>query len=295
MERSLSYRASQFFSLLLGTRISVVLFITFALYVSNFALINFDEDFKSLFFDFKIHGIILCSLLSISAGNIINQFYDQEKDKVLMPFTYRWKSFLKQKYFLYIYIILNALSLGIALFLSFRVFVFFLVYQFIIWFYSHKLSRMLFVNNITYVVLSVYPFLGLLIYYQKIDEMLLFMSLFLFVHMLCIDVIKDMITKEVDGPLNYETIPVTFGEKATRFCLVFLMIINVFSSYFVVLNMSDRPVNQIYFKLSIPFYLILMSYLILIKSSKVKWVSFLMKFWVLLGLLFMVANKIYFV
>lgn len=140
MKNVLIYRTLQLISLLLGIRVFVLMFLTFALYVSTFFLIGRD-DITSIFFDIKIHGIVLCSIISIAAGGLINQFYDKEKDKIVKPFRSQFQSFLKQKYILYFYLIFNMLSLGISLFLSRRIFLFFLFYQFLIWFYSHKLSK----------------------------------------------------------------------------------------------------------------------------------------------------------
>lgn len=158
-ENLLLYRISQFVSLLLGARFFVLVFFTITLYVSTFFLFNQEETLRQFVFDYKIHGIIFCSLLSIAAGGIINQFYDIEKDRLQKPFRSKFQSFLKQKYFLYSYIILNIISLGIAYLLSPRIFIFFLIYQFMMWFYSHKLSKILILNNLTFVALTLYPFL----------------------------------------------------------------------------------------------------------------------------------------
>lgn len=157
-ENPILYRISQFVGLLLGARIFMLILFAFTLYVSTFFLFNQEESLRAFVFDYKVHGIIFCSLLSIAAGGIINQFYDLEKDRLQKPFRTKLQSFLKQKYYLYSYIALNAISLGIAYVLSPRIFVFFLVYQFLMWFYSHKLSKILIVNNITFVSLTLYPF-----------------------------------------------------------------------------------------------------------------------------------------
>lgn len=158
MKNPLFYRISQFVGFLLGARVFVALLLTFALYVSIFFLFNREESLRNFVFDFRVHGIIFCTVLSILAGGIINQFYDREKDKITKPFRTRFQSFLKQKYFLYAYLVLNVVSLSIAFIISPRVFFFFLFYQFLMWFYSHKLSKLLIINNLTFVTLTVYPF-----------------------------------------------------------------------------------------------------------------------------------------
>ncbi|MDO4225671.1 MAG: prenyltransferase, partial [Bergeyella zoohelcum] len=78
MQKSFIYRASQLLSLLLGARIFLLIFFAFALYVSAFLLFNQEETFRQFIFDYKVNGIILCSILTIAAGGIINQFYDLE-------------------------------------------------------------------------------------------------------------------------------------------------------------------------------------------------------------------------
>ena len=155
MKNLFLHRAMQFVSLLLGVRIFRLVFLTFSLYVFTFFIIK-TVDFT----DVKIHGIIFCSLMSIAAGGLINQFYDEEKDKIIKPFRARLQAFLKKKYFLYFYLILNVFSLGISLYLSWRIFLYFIVYQFFIWFYSHKLSKILLVNNFTYCCSLFIRFLG---------------------------------------------------------------------------------------------------------------------------------------
>ncbi|MDO5616414.1 MAG: prenyltransferase, partial [Cruoricaptor ignavus] len=86
------YRVSQFVSLLLGMRIFVLAFFAFTLYVSTFFLFNQEENLRQFVFDYKVHGIIFCSILSIAAGGIINQFYDLEKDRLQKPFRTKLQS-----------------------------------------------------------------------------------------------------------------------------------------------------------------------------------------------------------
>jgi 4-hydroxybenzoate polyprenyltransferase len=107
----------------LGARFFVAVLLIFALYVSTFFLFNQDENFRKFVFDFKVHGIIFCTVLTILAGGIINQFYDFEKDHVVKPFRTRIQSFIKQKYFLYAYLVLSYFF-GVAWMISHNVFVF---------------------------------------------------------------------------------------------------------------------------------------------------------------------------
>uniref|UniRef100_UPI002F94ACB0 UbiA family prenyltransferase n=1 Tax=Kaistella sp. TaxID=2782235 RepID=UPI002F94ACB0 len=235
-KKPIFYRTSQLVGFLLGARIFVAVLLTFALYVSTFFLFNQEESLRDFVFDFKVHGIIFCTVLSILAGGIINQFYDREKDQLTKPFRTKIQNFLKQKYFLYAYLILVAISLTTAFLISQRVFYFFLIYQFFMWFYSHKLSKILILNNITFVSLTLYPFFGMLVYYHTFSGKVFLMAVFLFVMLLMIDIVKDILTKNADKIFGYTTIPNTFGTRNAVNVVVALSVLLFTVSMLIISN-----------------------------------------------------------
>lgn len=280
-------------SLLLGARIFVLLLFTFALYVSTFFLFNQEESLRKFVFDYKVHGIIFCSVLSIAAGGIINRFYDNEKDRVARPFRTRLQSFLKEKYFLYGYVTLNLISLIISALLSPRILIFFLVYQFFIWYYSHKLSKILIVNNLTYVSLSLYPFFGMLVYYQHFSLKIFLMAIYLFLLMLSIDLIKDLLTKNVDKVFGYTTLANVFEKKVSYNTIAIVLAINVIVSGIIVNNQSELNIFSWYFILSMFFYGFLLFPILTRQKNKMFWVINLLRIWVFVGVIFMLFNGIY--
>ncbi len=280
-------------SLLLGARIFVLLLFTFALYVSTFFLFNQEESLRKFVFDYKVHGIIFCSVLSIAAGGIINRFYDNEKDRVARPFRTRLQSFLKEKYFLYGYVTLNLISLIISALLSPRILIFFLVYQFFIWYYSHKLSKILIVNNLTYVSLSLYPFFGMLVYYQHFSLKIFLMAIYLFLLMLSIDLIKDLLTKNVDKVFGYTTLANVFEKKVSYNTIAIVLEINVIVSGIIVNNQSELNIFSWYFILSMFFYGFLLFPILTRQKNKMFWVINLLRIWVFVGVIFMLFNGIY--
>lgn len=292
MNNPLFYRLSQLIAFLMGARVFVALLLTFALYVSTFFLFNQEESLREFVFDFKVHAIIFCAVLSILAGGIINQFYDLEKDKVTKPFRTRFQNFLKQKYFLYAYIILNVFSLGIAGIISFRVFVFYLVYQFLMWLYSHKLSKILIINNLTFVSLSLYPFFGMLIYYQTFSRQIFLMSIFIFLMLLIIDVVKDTLTKNADKVFRYATIPNQFSSATARYILIGLLICAQLISGLIVRKMGFHSIMSYYFSASIIIQIISV-YLVLNKTKYSKFFNLnMLRIWIFVGILSMLANGI---
>ena len=280
-------------SLLLGARIFLLLLFTFTLYVSTFFLFNQEENLRKFVFDYKVHGIIFCSVLSIAAGGIINRFYDNEKDRVSRPFRTRLQSFLKEKYFLYSYITLNVVTLVISAILSPRILVFFLVYQFLIWFYSHKLSKILIVNNLTFVSLSLYPFFGMLVYYQHFSYKIFLMAIFLFLLMLTIDLIKDILTKNVDKVFGYNTIANVFGKKTSYHIIALVIFLNILVSSVIVYSYHQLNIFSWYFVISIFFFLLLIFPILTYQKNKMFWVINLFRVWVFVGVIFMLFNGIY--
>ena len=290
--RTFSYRISQLIGFLVGARFFMALLLTFALYVSTFFLFNQEENLRQFVFDFRVHGIIFCAVLSILAGGIINQFYDVEKDHLIKPFRTKLQSFLKQKYFLYAYIILNTVSLGVAFFISYRVFLFYLLYQFLMWFYSHKLSRLLILNNLTFVALTLYPFFGMLVYYRTFSGKVMMMAAFLFLMLLMIDIIKDTLTAKADRIFGYTTIPIYFGKKTASVIAVFLLISTLLVSAVILYGIGFYRIMGWYFVAG--FAVILTAVFQMFRNTRnARFITLnLLRLWIFIGILAMLADGI---
>lgn len=292
VSKSLFYRFSQFVGFLLGARFFVAALLTFALYVSTFFLFNQEESFRNFVFDFKVHGIIFCTVLTILAGGIINQFYDLEKDHIVKPFRTRVQSFIKQKYFLYAYLGLSAISLGVAWMISHNVFLFFVVYQFFMWFYSHKLSRILIINNLTFVSLTLYPFFGMMVYYETFSKKVFLMAVFLFLILLCIDIVKDTLTRTVDKTFGYTTIPNYFKSRNTKAILITLLVVTMAVSMKIITRTGVSGFMAYYFAAGL-FVMIFCIYLFLNSSRRTNFLTLnILRFWVFVGIIAMLLNGI---
>lgn len=291
-KKPIFYRISQLVGFLLGARIFVAVLLTFALYVSTFFLFNQEESLRDFVFDFKVHGIIFCTVLSILAGGIINQFYDREKDQLTKPFRTKIQNFLKQKYFLYAYLILVAISLTTAFLISQRVFYFFLIYQFFMWFYSHKLSKILILNNITFVSLTLYPFFGMMVYYHTFSGKVFLMAVFLFVMLLMIDIVKDILTKNADKIFGYTTIPNTFGTCNAVNVVVALSVLLFTVSMLIINNTGIHSILPLYFAAGL-FVIILSVYLLLSSVKKSNFIVLnILRIWVFVGIIAMLLDGI---
>ena len=244
----------KFLSIFSVVRIYNILVIVLAQYLTSIFILS-DKKLFDVIFDFNLFLLILCSSLSIASGYIINNFYDQKKDIINKPIKSKIDDVVKKSTKLYFYFILNFVVLFFASIISLRAVIFFSVYIFFLWFYSHKLKRLLFLGNLFYSLLTITPFFAILLYYKNIDLIIAAYALFLFFILLLKDITKDLKNLVGDFTENYQTIPVAFGEDFSRIIISLITFINVILIINLFINFSDGYMN-IYYGISLILLLI---------------------------------------
>ena len=139
--------------------------------------------------------------------------------------------------------------------ISLRAVIFFSVYIFFLWFYSHKLKRLLFIGNLFYSLLTITPFFAILLYYKNIELIIVAYALFLFFILLLKDITKDLKNLVGDFTENYQTIPVAFGEDFSRIIISLITFINVILIINLFINFSEGYMS-IYYVISLVLLLI---------------------------------------
>ena len=244
----------KFLSIFSVVRIYNILIIVLAQYLTSIFILS-DKKLFDVIFDFNLFLLILCSSLSIASGYIINNFYDQKKDIINKPIKSKIDDVVKKSTKLYFYFILNFVVIFFASIISLRAVIFFSVYIFFLWFYSHKLKRLLFLGNLFYSLLTITPFFAILLYYKNIDLIIVAYALFLFFILLLKDITKDLKNLVGDFTENYQTIPVAFGEDFSRIIISLITFINVILIINLFINFSDGYMN-IYYGISLILLLI---------------------------------------
>ena len=244
----------KFLSIFSVVRIYNILIIVLAQYLTSIFILS-DKKLFDVIFDFNLFLLILCSSLSIASGYIINNFYDQKKDIINKPIKSKIDDVVKKSTKLYFYFILNFVVLFFASIISLRAVIFFSVYIFFLWFYSHKLKRLLLIGNLFYSLLTITPFFAILLYYKNIDLIIAAYALFLFFILLLKDITKDLKNLVGDFTENYQTIPVAFGEDFSRIIISLITFINVILIINLFINFSDGYMN-IYYGISLILLLI---------------------------------------
>lgn len=203
-----------------------ILMLILAMYFTAYFIFSSDTTLFDFVKSNKIHLIILASALTVAAGYIINNFYDAQKDRLGRPVMAYISRFVSQEFKLNVYLLLNFLALLTALIASWRVALFFVVYQVLVWFYSHKLSKIVFLNNIFHTILSLFPFLALLLYYNNHAPVIFLHGFFLGGLLLIADLSKDLLTQKADLIYNYKTLVTVFGTQTSKIVIsIFIMII----------------------------------------------------------------------
>lgn len=244
----------KFLSIFSVVRIYNILIIVLAQYLTSIFILS-DKKLFDVIFDLNLFLLIFCSSLSIASGYIINNFYDQKKDVINKPIKTKIDDVVKKSTKLYFYFILNFVVMFFASIISLRAVIFFSVYIFFLWFYSHKLKRLLFIGNLFYSLLTITPFFAILLYYKNIELIIAAYALFLFFILLLKDITKDLKNLVGDFTENYQTIPVAFGEDFSRIIISLITFINVILIINLFINFSEGYMN-IYYGTSLVLLLI---------------------------------------
>tara|TARA_Y100000739_G_scaffold228506_1_gene240456 strand:- start:3958 stop:4845 length:888 start_codon:yes stop_codon:yes gene_type:complete len=227
----------KFLSIFSVVRVYNVLLIVFAQYLTSVFILS-DKSYFDVLFDIHLLLIICCSTLSIASGYIINDFYDREKDIINKPVKYKIDDVVNNSTKLRFYFFLNFVVVLISSFISIRSVLFFSVYIFFLWLYSHKLKKILFIGNLFSSLLAITPFFAIMLYYRNIDLIIIVYAFFLFFIILLKEFTKDLKNLIGDFSNNYKTIPVIFGEGFSKTIISLTAIINIILLFNLYINFS---------------------------------------------------------
>lgn len=251
----LAMKIISLFSVVRGYNIPIIIL---AQYLSSIFILAPEKRALSILLDFNLFLIVFASSLTIAAGYIINNFYDSRKDLINRPNKSMLDRLVSQKTKLSVYFSLNFIVTLMALFVSWRAFLFFSAYIFLIWFYSHKIKKYPIIGNLTAALLAVLPFFAILLYfYNKIsfeelenhkrDFGVIFAHAnFLFLLLLIREMIKDLENLKGDLANGYQTIPIIYGEAISKKVITVLTILTVVPVY-VLIEIYDVGYMDLYF------------------------------------------------
>src|SRR5690606_35609406 len=192
LSRKQKHLLLKFFSMFSVVRGYNILIIVIAQYLASIYILAHDLPLHQVLFDVNLFMLVLASAATIAGGYIINNFYDSEKDLINRPIKSRLDRLVSQNTKLSFYFVLNFLAVVMASYVSFKAVVFFAIYIFGIWFYSHKLKKMPFVGNLVSAVLTITPFFAIFMYYKNFETVIFVHALFLFLLISMRELTKDL-------------------------------------------------------------------------------------------------------
>jgi len=207
---------TQIFSFFALVRVQNILLLSLAFLLTGKYFFAKNRTFLDLLTDYKFIALLLATITSIASGYIINSFYDTKKDLINRPQKTILEQQLPQKNKLYLYFLLNLLAVTVAGFISWRASLFFSVYIFLIWFYSHKIQKISFVNNLWLTLLSIFPFFGIFLYFKTFNGFIFWHAIFLFLILFIKNLLKDFIKLKGDLVEGKKTIPLVLGEQKAK-------------------------------------------------------------------------------
>jgi 4-hydroxybenzoate polyprenyltransferase len=237
-----------------------ILVIVIAQYLTSIYILAHDLPLKTVLFDLNLFMLVLASASTIAAGYIINNFYDSEKDLINRPYKSKLDRLVSQNTKLSFYFVLNFSAAIMASYVSFNAVLFFSVYIFGIWFYSHKLKKLPFIGNLTSAVLTITPFFAIFLYYKNFESVIFVHAIFLFLMISMRELTKDLENMKGDLLLDYKTIPVVYGEKVSKQMLTVLVVLTSIPVY-LLLNAYDVGHMDFFFYLSVILLLIFLGLL----------------------------------
>ncbi len=243
-----------------------ILIIVIAQYLASIYILAHDKALHRVVFDVNLFLLVLASAATIAGGYIINNFYDSEKDLINRPIKSKLDKLVSQNTKLSFYFVLNFIAVIMASYVSFKAVIFFSIYIFGIWFYSHKLKKMPFIGNLTSAILTITPFFAIFMYYKNFETVIFVHAIFLFLLISMRELTKDLENITGDLTLNYHTIPIVYGESTSKKLLTALAILTLVPTYLLLFKF-EIGYMYIYFYLSI---VLLVVFTIVLWMSKTK-------------------------
>jgi len=256
----------KFFSMFSVVRGYNILIIVLAQYLTSIFILAHNKSLRQVIFDLNLFMLVLASVVTIAGGYIINNFYDSEKDLINRPIKSKLDRLVNQNTKLSFYFVLNFIAVIFASYVSFRSVIFFSIYIFGIWFYSHKLKKLPFIGNLTSAILTITPFFAVFIYYKNFESVIFVHATFLFLVISMRELTKDLENIKGDLALNYHTIPVVYGEKVSKYMLTILSLLTLVP---IILLLIKFEIGQMYVFFYLSIFLLCI-FLWLLWKSKTK-------------------------
>jgi len=257
----------KFFSFLSVIRGYNILVLIVAQYLAAIFIFSPSKTLRNTLFDLHLSYIILATICVVASGYLINDFYDAKLDRINRPLKARIDNYVRQSTKLKLYFILNFIGVVFGFLISARAALFFSIYIFAIWCYSHKLKKYPLLGVLSATMLTILPFFAVFVYFKNFSSIIFMHASFLFLVIMIRELLKDLQSMKGAVIHNYDTFPIVYGEKKTKLVCLFLLTLTVFP---IVILFSFPALSYMRYYFYIAFIVFFFLGIYLWKSSELK-------------------------
>lgn len=257
----------KFFSFLSVIRGYNILVLIVAQYLAAIFIFSPSKTLRNTLFDLHLSYIILATICVVASGYLINDFYDAKLDRINRPLKARIDNYVRQSTKLKLYFILNFIGVVFGFLISARAALFFAIYIFAIWCYSHKLKKYPLLGVLSATMLTILPFFAVFVYFKNFSSIIFMHASFLFLVIMIRELLKDLQSMKGAVIHNYDTFPIVYGEKKTKLVCLFLLTLTVFPIV-ILFSFPALSYMRYYFYIALIVFFFLGIYLW--KSSELK-------------------------
>ncbi len=172
---------------------------------------------------------ILAAFVLTGAGNVINDYFDYETDKVNRPERPLPSGKISRRSALVLFFVLSLVGLAFSFFVSYNFFLFALVNTIIFTLYPSILKKIPLIKNITVSYLATSPFIAPAFIFDGLNIIIqgpiLIFAVIAFLGTLSREIFKDIEDFEGDEKVKIKTLPILIGKHPARILADLILIV----------------------------------------------------------------------
>ncbi|MGM0635030.1 MAG: geranylgeranylglycerol-phosphate geranylgeranyltransferase [Bacteroidota bacterium] len=257
---------------------------------------------ETLLDDFEFYLLLMATLSLAAAGNIINDVFDVELDKINYPKKYLLQQNISKNTAYWLYGVFNFVGVSAGIFLcviqkEYNFISFFISIPILLYLYSFRLKGNFIFGNfiVSFLVgfsIAIVAFFELLptLNYSNATafNILIFYAFFAFIINFMREIIKDLEDIKGDYSNNLNTLPIAVGKKRTHIVVVVfgvISILGIFTFHFLYLSGIWLALTYSLLFIIIPILFVVYKTLSADQKSDYQRISRLLKFILLAGIL----------
>ncbi|UCH64362.1 MAG: geranylgeranylglycerol-phosphate geranylgeranyltransferase [Ignavibacterium sp.] len=207
----------------------------------NFIITFFVVIFGALFCaaeEYSLYIILLAAIsaaLTAASGNVVNDIYDKESDKINHPERPLAKGIISDKEAWAAYFVLTLAAIFLSAFINQIAFAIVVFTSVLLYLYSIRLKRIPLLGNITIAYLTGLAFIYGGVAVNNVSDAYL-PAVFAFMINLIRELVKDIQDMEGDKKVGLKTFPIKLGTKATNILITSLTVTLIIFTFYPFVN-----------------------------------------------------------